>query len=73
VRRSFGVVSFDKNIIPLRERLRYHGVLYSVVNVRNSGKVFVWTIDDLPLLERVRAMGVDGVTSNYPDLFASLG
>ncbi len=37
-----------------------------------GGKVFVWTVDDLALVERVRAMGVDGITSNYPERLASL-
>ncbi len=37
-----------------------------------GGKVFVWTVDDANLLERVRAMGVDGVASNRPELFAGL-
>jgi glycerophosphoryl diester phosphodiesterase len=37
-----------------------------------GGKVFVWTIDDLPLMQRVRTMGVNGITSNYPDRLMSL-
>jgi glycerophosphoryl diester phosphodiesterase len=37
-----------------------------------GGKVFVWTVDEPLLMQRVRAMGVNGITSNYPDLLASL-
>ncbi len=34
---------------------------------RKSIKVFVWTVDDIAEIERIRSMGVDGIFSNYPD------
>lgn len=34
---------------------------------RKSIKVFVWTVDDIADIERMRSMGVDGIFSNYPD------
>jgi glycerophosphoryl diester phosphodiesterase len=34
--------------------------------------VLTWTVDDLPTLEALRAAGVDGVTSNRPDLLERL-
>lgn len=37
-----------------------------------GGKVFVWTVDDPGVLQRVHAMGVNGVASNDPEIFASL-
>ena len=36
---------------------------------RNGGKVIAWTVDDLPTMRRLKALGVDGITSNKPDLF----
>jgi len=31
-------------------------------------KVYAWTVDDLPVARQVKRMGVDGITSNKPDL-----
>jgi glycerophosphoryl diester phosphodiesterase len=31
-------------------------------------RVLVWTVDDLPSMRRLKADGVDGITSNRPDL-----
>jgi glycerophosphoryl diester phosphodiesterase len=39
---------------------------------RASLPVLTWTVDDLPTLRALRAAGVDGVTSNRPDLLAQL-
>jgi glycerophosphoryl diester phosphodiesterase len=35
-----------------------------------GGWVYVWTVDDLVQIHRLRAMKVDGSASNRPDLFA---
>lgn len=32
-------------------------------------KVIPWTVNDKPTIERLRAMGVDGIISDYPNLF----
>ena len=31
-----------------------------------------WTVNDLPTLQRLKDMGVNGIISDYPDLFAAL-
>jgi len=38
-----------------------------------EGHVFAWTVDNLSEMRQIRAMGVDGIASNRPDLFAQLG
>jgi glycerophosphoryl diester phosphodiesterase len=34
--------------------------------------LYTWTVDDLAEMRRLRAMGIDGITSNRPDLLAEL-
>jgi glycerophosphoryl diester phosphodiesterase len=31
-----------------------------------------WTVNDLPTLQRLKDMGVNGIISDYPQLFAEL-
>lgn len=35
-------------------------------------KLIPWTVNDLPTLQRLKDMGVNGIISDYPDLFAAL-
>lgn len=44
-----------------------------VVKCKDRGiRVIPWTINDLPTMQRLKAMGVDGIISDYPDLFKSI-
>mgnify|MGYP001043022350 FL=1 len=50
----------------------YHKIVSPrVVQVvqRAEGRVFTWTVDDPRAMSKLRAMGVNGITTNYPDLF----
>jgi glycerophosphoryl diester phosphodiesterase len=38
-----------------------------------GGELYVWTVDELPLMRSIEALGVTGVISNDPRLFAALG
>lgn len=35
-----------------------------------GGELYVWTVDDAPTIERIAAMGVSGIITNDPRLFA---
>ena len=35
-------------------------------------KIFAWTVDDLPTMQRLVALGVEGIISNRPELLATL-
>jgi glycerophosphoryl diester phosphodiesterase len=36
-----------------------------------GGELYVWTVDDAALMDRLAAMGVDGIITNDPRLFSS--
>jgi glycerophosphoryl diester phosphodiesterase len=38
---------------------------------RAGGKVFTWTVDDPARMQTLKAMGVNGITSNHPEHFAA--
>jgi len=40
---------------------------------RAGGKVFTWTVDKPAQMRRLQGLGVNGIASNYPDLFVRLG
>ena len=37
-----------------------------------GGELYVWTVDELPLIRRLEALGVTGVITNDPRLFSAL-
>jgi glycerophosphoryl diester phosphodiesterase len=38
-----------------------------------GGELYVWTVDELPQMRRLEALGVTGVITNDPRLFTALG
>ena len=53
----------------------YHKVVSgpAVKTVQHAGgKVFTWTVDTPQRMRELRDLGVDGITTNHPDLFAEL-
>ncbi len=53
----------------------YHKVVSgrTVTTVKRAGgKVFVWTVDEPGRIRELQRLGVNGVTTNYPDLFAQI-
>jgi glycerophosphoryl diester phosphodiesterase len=48
------------------------GRLLSAVR-EGGGELYVWTVDDARMIERLTAMGVDGIITNDPRLFSRSG
>jgi glycerophosphoryl diester phosphodiesterase len=54
--------------------LHYRVITPHLVAVAHAAgyRVFAWTVNELSTMRELRAMGVDGIASNRPDLFAQL-
>jgi glycerophosphoryl diester phosphodiesterase len=77
------VAVLARRLVPIRagrliragrfEALMCHWRLVSPQLVRavhsTGGQLYVWTVDDADEIERLSAIGVDGVISNDPRLF----
>jgi len=81
IRTAMLIEDFDKR--GLAEQLKALGFYptlyspdYSLVNEKlisdchaDKIKVIPWTVDDKASIDRLRSMGVDGIITDYPDLF----
>jgi len=81
IKTALLIEDFDKR--PLKEQLQQLGFTptiyspaYSLVTAtllldchRKKMKVIPWTVDDKKEIERLKGMGVDGIITDYPDLF----
>lgn len=77
----------EKTTVPLEEQLNKLGFVPAVYSPayamltketveachRKGMKVLPWTVNTLPEMKTLIAMGVDGIISDYPNLFAQLG
>ncbi|MFN7584324.1 MAG: glycerophosphodiester phosphodiesterase, partial [Bacteroidota bacterium] len=52
----------------------YQHVTPSLVQQCKERKMVLipWTVNDLPTMQRLKDMGVNGIISDYPNLFAAL-
>ena len=68
--------SFDQQLQSLGFSPAIYSPHYSLVNAalvanchRLNIKVIPWTVNDKPAIDRLKSLGVDGIISDYPDLF----
>ena len=81
IKTALLIEGFDKRQLDLQlKQLGFVPTIYSpeytLVNDallqechRRNMKVIPWTVDDKPAIERLRKMGVDGIITDYPNLF----
>lgn len=81
VRTALLVEGFNKktaqeNLVSLGFTPSIYSPEYSLVNSelvtwchKNGMKIMPWTVNDKGNIDRLKAMGVDGIISDYPDLF----
>ena len=68
--------SLDQQLKSLGFNPAIYSPHYSLVNAaliakchRLNIKVIPWTVNDKPMIDRLKSLGVDGIISDYPDLF----
>lgn len=64
-----GFVEFVEKIGAYSMNVCIESITRELVNdaQRRGIKVFVWTVDDIDDIGRMKSLGVDGIFSNYPD------
>ena len=60
----------NANAVMLYHKVVSRSVIRTVQHA--GGKVFTWTVDVQPRMRELMKMGVNGITTNYPDLFTPL-
>ena len=68
--------SLDQQLKSLGFNPAIYSPHYSLVNAALIAKchglnikVIPWTVNDKPMIDRLKSLGVDGIISDYPDLF----
>jgi glycerophosphoryl diester phosphodiesterase len=76
---DFDKRSFDDQIAQLGFIPSIYSPHYSLVTTdlllkckQKGVRVIPWTVNDLPTMQRLKTMGVDGIISDYPNLFSKL-
>ena len=67
VRSALGVGRFDA--VMAHWRVVTPGLVRAVA--QGGGELYVWTVDDARMIAKLTAMGVDGIITNDPRLFAA--
>ncbi len=72
-------LNFDKQIEKLGFRPHVYSPHYSMVNAALISrcheltiKVIPWTVNDVAIMQQLQLLGVDGIISDYPNLFSAL-
>lgn len=67
VRKKLSLLGFQPNIVSPE----YHMVTENLIHTLHQQNMHIipWTVNDSAQIERLRSMGVDGVISDYPNLF----
>ena len=82
LRRYQGWGDWREAVLGAIEQKRFSAVmaLHRIVDAplvegirERQGEIYAWTVDERKVIERLRALGVDGVVSNDPRLFQPAG
>jgi glycerophosphoryl diester phosphodiesterase len=63
------IAAAQADAVMLYHKVVSHSVIQKVHQA--GGKVFTWTVDEHAKMQELQKMGVNGITTNYPDLFIS--
>ena len=73
---DFDKTSLEEQLVQLGFIPTVYSPHFSLVNpsliqqcVNKKMQIIPWTVNDLPTIQRLKAMGVNGIISDYPNLF----